>query len=569
MNIISLLRSSVLGNEGGRLTSYDNLYIEREESEYHNQGLSSTDSRVRLFNAKRTISIVFGKKKSVHKGSNGMADNNSSDDSGGFRSDSGSDSDSGGFRAEASDRPKLRGILKTRRHRRFKVDPSEGGVTKYESFVSVTSTEGKSDGAERKYGESTPKDTVPSRNITPRRDDSERTKDRTSKPSLVATKTQHPSQNPPPPAFSTSDFKVNGDIPQPSVRTSMQPPSPPPRFSSYRETLKVDYPPPPPPPPVPERGISKSALLTQILICKKIGKSLQETAVSQSVSIPRTEVTHSTITTLANHRGAPKLVELEHDLTLQGSPRHPVPTPRSPATSIKSRLSPTTSTPREPRRAGSSNIDTFVPSSPRLEMSKDLQESTRYLPDSSPLAAGPQRSPTRPQFRKSSDIANLYLYGATGYRRPEHLSSISSSPDSVLQEVETVRSMPSRYYRPPVPFARRVLTGNVQKLTKRFEKSISRGTGKVEAKDSSEEEFLPTSVRLRRLFQREFDDIGSAKTGYRYLTVGPSGEIVQRGPWPSPRLYSGPKSPKSPKVIVFVITCETICLPSFLPVQTK
>ncbi|XP_066951894.1 rootletin-like isoform X2 [Macrobrachium rosenbergii] len=536
-----------MGNEGGRLTSYDDLCIEREESEYQNQGSSSLDSRVRLVNSKRTTSILFGGRNAVPRGArNGMGDkNDSSDDSGGFRSDSGSDSDSGGFRPiDASERPRLRGILKTRRHRRAKRDSIEGGVTKYESCVSITSTEGKSDGVpESKYSEGVSKDSIPSQTVTPRVGDSERTKDRTSRPPLVATKSQHPPKRDQITVVS-SDSQVNGDIPQPSIRTSMFPPSPPPRSSSYRETLKVDHPPPPPPPPVPERGTSKSALLTQIHILRRFGKSLQEGA----VSTPRTEVTTlSSVTTVTEKKRAGNLVELEHDLTLSDSPRLPVSTPRSPANSVKSRLSPTTSTPREGRRTGSANIDTYVPSSPRLEMSQDLQESTRYLPDSSPRARRTQRSPTRPQFRKSSDIANLYLYGARGYRRPEQVSSISTSSDSVLQEAETAPQIPPRFYRPPVPFARRVLTGNVQKLTKRFEKSIASGTGKVEAKDSSEEEFLPTSVRLRRLFRREFDDVGYAKTGYRYLTVGPTGEIVQRGPWPSPSLYSAPKSPKSPK----------------------
>ncbi|KAK7084916.1 hypothetical protein SK128_007773 [Halocaridina rubra] len=565
---------SIMVHEGAKTTSYDDLYLEEAQggrtSDTQEKSTSSLDSRLRRLSARRTTSIIFGSGRTPEGVPNGMGDKNlsSDDDSGGFRSE-GSDSDSGGFRTEATEREytgksRLRGILKTRRLRRSRKDRFEGQTAEFESHLSITSLDGKTDRVTSLVsGDDDDKNApVKSSAITPRPDYSDRTREGTIEtPRDTADDQQERAVRDPASYRLSPGRQVNGDVSQTSVVTPRQsqtsaiihsqPPNPPPRSSSYLETRLKQLsprPPPPPPPPVPERGVQTSSLLAQIRSLRQFERTRPTS--SGSTVTPQAVTTYTSVTSITDKRIPGDLVELEEDIAILDSPGQRTITPRSPATPSRVKVTPSgITTPRDSWRSGPA-IDAFVPSSPRVEMSQDLPDTGRYSHTVSPPPSSSLRSPTRPQFRKSSDIANLYLYGARGYRgRPlEHVSSISTSSDSALQEAEALRSYPLRYYRPPVPYSRRVLTGNVQKLTKRFEKSIAEGSSHVDSKDSSEEEHLTTSGRLRRLFRR-YDTLRSSRASdFRYLTVGPSGDIIQRGPWPSTIHRTPPKSPKSPQI---------------------
>lgn len=542
-----------MGNEGGKITSYDDLYIENhagrqgDACEYTG---ASLDSRIRRLNAKRRTSIVFGRKRAREPAESGADDDVSSDDSGGFRTEASEQE-----LTSSPEKPRLKGILKTRRRRRLRMEQQPGStLVKAGSQQSVNSTSiddflhtlAKVDSAESLADLA--KDSVDSS---------------ASKADAVQPAPQDAPQDAPPlplesrspdrpaSARSTSPTRplMNGLIPQtqpqPQRRLSRLPPSPPPRSSSRAVMSKSEYsptPPPPPPPPanptpppIPPRTSSTTAVKVEVhqdqfIRAGTLPPAMADVATPGSSAAARFR---SPRLSVPDKKRSITLDELEEQILMLDTPRAPG--------DARFKDSP----PGTPPPTG--NIDAYTP---RLDMS---QEGGDSLPlDGSPRVpvAAAQRSPTRPQFRKSSDIAHLYLFGARGFRkRPERLSTVSTSSESVAHEAEAAPSLPPRFFRPPVPFARRVLTGKVRKLTRKFEKSIATGGAVAECKDSSEEdECETTSARLRRLFRRQLDERASTRTGFQYLTVGPSGDVVQRGPWVSAKQPSSAMRDASPQV---------------------
>ena len=130
---------------------------------------------------------------------------------------------------------------------------------------------------------------------------------------------------------------------------------------------------------------------------------------------------------------------------------------------------------------------------------------------------------TRPRFSRSTDIANLYLHGLTGRYVPPPPKYQSGLYDARLSGVSPWRTG----YAPPVPFVRRVLTGKVEKLTKKFEKSIASGS-KVECQISSDEDYWSDSSRRR--MANIVNRLSGRAYAHRYLSVTPSGEVIQKGP---------------------------------------
>ncbi|XP_063597935.1 rootletin-like [Penaeus indicus] len=538
-----------MGNEGGKITSYDDLYIENHAGgdAYEHTG-ASLDSRIRRLNAKRRTSIVFGRKRARELTESGADDDVSSDDSGGFRTEA-----SEKELTSSPEKPRLKGILKTRRRRRLRMEQQPGAtLVNAGSQQSVNSTSiddflhtlVRVDSAESM--EDLAKDSIDS---SASKADAVQPAPRDAPPLPLESKSPDQPASARSTSLSPTRPLMNGLIPQtqpqPQRRLSRLPPSPPPRSSSRTVMSKSEYsptPPPPPPPPanptpppIPPRTSSTTAVKVEVhqdqfIRAGTLPPTVADVAAPGSSAAARLR---SPRLAAPDKKRSFALDELEEQILMLDSPR------------VQGDARFKDSPPGTPPPTG--NIDAYTP---RLDMSQEGGDSLPLAGSPRVPVAAAQRSPTRPQFRKSSDIAHLYLFGARGFRkRPEQrLSTVSTSSESVAHEAEAAPSLPPRFFRPPVPFARRVLTGKVRKLTKKFEKSIATGGAVAECKDSSEEdEGETTSARLRRLFRRQLDERASARTGFQYLTVGPSGDVVQRGPWVSAKQPSPAVRDASPQ----------------------
>ncbi|XP_069959044.1 rootletin isoform X2 [Cherax quadricarinatus] len=525
-----------MGNEGGKITSYDDLYIEnspRRASSLPEEPGTSLDSRIRRLNARRSTSIILGRRRAREALHNHLRrHDDSSDDSGGFRTDF-SEAD-----FTSPEKPKLKSILKTRRRRSGWADATDA---KFGSHLSVNSTSVddffhtivRSDSAESldiggpvggvsppTHGtqESPLTTDLPSGNESP-------------EPTSAADKCVAGTS-----ALKSPTRRVNGVVHHPLVQHSALklPPSPPPRSSSFRESSRQPTQPslqPRLPPPVPIRSASSSILQVDVhhLQREKIASGVDEIA-------PLGSGASSSVTPAVSGWGKRRsfsVVENEDQLVVESVASGAAASEASRTDNI-TWVTPITPDSRPPGTSYTSltNIDTFV-SSPTLEMQntgEGFRSSRLVASPPTPPAATAHRNPARPQFRKSSDIANLYLYGARGYRtQGERFSNVSTSSDSVVQEAETSRSIPRRYLRTPVPFARRVLTGKVQKLAKRFERSIASGSSQVECRDSSEDDDSDTtSARLRKLFRQHLQERSSVRSGLRYTTAFEGGSEVHQ-----------------------------------------
>lgn len=519
-----------MGNEGGKITSYDDLYIEnhagRQGAALEYTG-ASLDSRIRRLNTRRRTSIVFGRKRAREPPESGADDDVSSDDSGGFRTEA-----SEKELMSSPEKPRLKGILKTRRRRRLRMEQQPAAtLAKAGSQQSVNSTSiddflhtlVRVDSAESL--EALARDSLES---SASRADAVEPAPQDAPPLSLESRSSDPPASARSTSLSPTRPLMNGLIPQtqpqPQRRLSRLPPSPPPRSSSRTVMSKSEYSPTPPPPPPPPANPTPPPIPPRTSSTTAVKVEVHQDQFIRAGTLPPTAADAAAARFRSPRLAAPDkkrsitLDELEEQILMLDAPRA--------AGDARFKDSP----PGTPPPTG--NIDAYTP---RLDMS---QEGGDSLPlDGSPRVpvAAAQRSPTRPQFRKSSDIAHLYLFGARGFRkRPERLSTVSTSSESVAPEAEAAPTLPPRFFRPPVPFARRVLTGKVRKLTRKFEKSIATGGAVAECKDSSEEdEGETTSARLRRLFRRQLDERASTRTGFQYLTVGPSGDVVQRGPWVS------------------------------------
>ncbi|XP_076047287.1 uncharacterized protein LOC143028809 [Oratosquilla oratoria] len=158
--------------------------------------------------------------------------------------------------------------------------------------------------------------------------------------------------------------------------------------------------------------------------------------------------------------------------------------------------------------------------------------------------APPPRRPQRslnppPRFGKSSEIAYLYVHGPRARSLRRQQEDLSPSAVWATREVDSVATTSS--FPPglsssvlPVPFGKRVLTGKVQKLTRRFEKSIVTGSNVNELKESSDED----DKRFSSFTTFDQSSWPSSATALRLLTLSHSGDIIQRGPSPHPAAFS-------------------------------
>ncbi|XP_071552290.1 LOW QUALITY PROTEIN: uncharacterized protein [Panulirus ornatus] len=533
-----------MGNEGGKITSFDDLYIENQPGQPSDLGEASgasLDSRIRRLNTRRTTSIVFGRRRRAKEGlSSGVRhEDESTDDSGGFRTEV-----SEAEPTSPSDEPRLKGILKTRRRRRVRAHTAASKLSKCGSQQVPHSLPvnhfldslNKADSLVAGLETGNPLHLAStSGSVTPRGDCTDRAPDRTADrvQSLEPTSSAGQCRT-----LSISPVrKANGGIPQPlqpDPGGSQQPPSPPPRSCSFKDTPRQPVPSPPPPPP---RSASSSIVQVEVYrslqhCTEKIsGDEKEGTAVKGSGN----GLLRNRLSSVRQERSV-NLAKLDEQIVMRDGVRSRTVAPEGSETRkqgwVASSASPRSARPSGTTYTTQSNIDSFIPSSPKYVMSQDkggAASSPRPISSPDVLPASTHRSPTRPQFRKSSDIANLYLRGAKGYRkRAERLSNVSTSSDSVGQDEETCRAVPTPYFRTSVPSARKVLTGKVQKLAKQFEKSIASGSSVVECRDSSEDdESHPTSVRLRKLFRRHLQE-KSAASGPGYLRGGAGGSLGQR-----------------------------------------
>ncbi|MPC69267.1 hypothetical protein E2C01_063486 [Portunus trituberculatus] len=394
-----------MGNEGGKITSYDDLCIDGLAGG-GGSGVVSLDSGLRGLKARRTTSLVFGRRARVAAATED--DTCSSDDSGGFRTEwSDAEAAAGGGRVKVLRRRRQGEALSARR-------PSVAMVNR-RHLLAESSSPPSSPGH------------------------SPHTQDR----GTVSAKGS--------PVGAASPTPVSGltDQPQEARSASKSPPSPPPRSSSFREF----------------------SARVPTTITNTTTTAVSPAAVSASTATATTTVQAEVHRNVLARAALPGGAEDEGLGGTGGGPVKPPPTaggafPRTGTLSFTPRLTRGLATTASPPPT---NIDTCR-TSPR-----DDSGAPPPPPEPAPsFSAATATATARPQFRKSSAIASLYLHGGHLGRRA-----------------------------PPLPAgwsARRVLlTGNVRRLAQGFEEKASSG---ADAPDSSgDDRWLPTSVRLRRLLR--------------------------------------------------------------------